>query len=161
MNDDNIHTSACIVMPAYHYGANELSHCTVAFLGSIEEIDSPRERIQKIVDRLGQHPMWYEGHINLWSYGYDWFGPEKDQPVALLNDDRLFVQRRNAERLMYDKGVEWSKVWDYRPHVSLFATSVVALDHITKYPHSMRIRLYPPVLWWGDERPSLHSSTTE
>lgn len=152
------HTSAAIVMPAAHYGSNEMSHCTVAFLGDIEEMDCPRERVQKVVDRLGQHPIWQQGYINIWSSGYDWFGENKDQPVALVPDERLFVVRRGAERLMYDRGIEWSKVWDYKPHVSLFAGSVINLDHITKYPHAMKISLRPPVLWWGDDRPSLHSS---
>lgn len=152
------HTSACIVMPAYHYGANELSHCTIAFLGSIEDADYPRERAQKVVDKLNNHPIWLKDHLDLWSVGYDFFGVEKDQPVALLNDERLYVQRRVAENLMYDRGIEWSNDWEYRPHVSLFAGAVINLDHITKYPHSMRIRLLPPVLWWGDDRPSLQTS---
>lgn len=154
-NDSNIHTGICIVMPAYHYGATEQSHCTVAFLGNTDTADFTKATAQHIVDKLRLLDLWLPNHrISTYSHGYELFGVEKDQPVVLLNDERIFEVRERAEELLYGYGVEYSTLWEYKPHVSLFANPHANIEGLAKTDFQLRMMLRPPVLWWGDDRPT-------
>ena len=154
MNDSNVHTGIAIVMPAYHYGAVEQSHCTVAFLGNTTEVDFTKRTAQHITDKLASMDLWLPNHrIRTYSHGYEMFGVEKDQPVVLLSDDRILEVRERAEQLLNDYGIEYSKLWDYKPHVSLFANSHANIQGLAKTDFQLSMMLRPPVLWWGDDRP--------
>jgi len=151
-DEEKYRTSIAIVMPATHYGAHELSHCTVAFLGSTTEVDYTQAQAQRLVDRLGQLDLWLpDQRINTFSCGYESFGVEKDIPVALLNDERIFDVRERAEQLMLDYGIDWSKNWEYKPHISLRPNERIA--NLWQNGWEMRVSLRRPVLWWGNDRP--------
>lgn len=154
-NDSNIHTGICIVMPATHYGAIDKSHCTVAFLGNIPDVDFSKRTAQHIVDKLGALDLWLPDHkIGTYNSGYEMFGVEKDQPVAVLQrDERILEVREKAEQLLNDYGIEFSKLWDYKPHVSLFENPHANIKGLIETNFQMRIALRRPVLWWGDDRP--------
>lgn len=153
-NDSNVHTGICIVMPATHYGAVNQSHCTVAFLGNTTEVDYTKTQAQRIVTKLASMDLWLPDHrIGTYNTGYEMFGVEKDQPVALLNDERIFEVRERAEALLNDYGIEFSKLWDYKPHISLFDNPHANIKGLLETEFIMRISLRPPVLWWGDDRP--------
>lgn len=155
MNDSNIHTGICIVMPATHYGSVPQSHCTVAFLGNTDFADFTKRTAEHIVDKLAKLDLWLpDRRIATYNSGYEMFGVEKDQPVAvLLRDERILEVREKAEQLLNDYGIEFSKLWDYKPHVSLFPSPHANIQGMMDLEFIMRVSLRPPVLWWGDDRP--------
>lgn len=155
MNDEEKHrTSIAIVMPAYHYGSIDArSHCTVAFLGHTTEVDFTQATAQRLVDRLRALDLWRPNNrINTFSTMYTKFGVEKDIPVAILHrDERIMEVRERAEQLMADYGIDWSKMFDYTPHVTLFPDE--KLLSLYDKGFDMNVMLRPPVLWWGNDRP--------
>lgn len=155
-NDSNIHTGICIVMPASHYGAIPKSHCTVAFLGNTDSRDFTKSQAQHITNKLAMLDLWLPDHrVTVYNKGYEMFGVDKDQPVMLLpEDERIMEVREHAEKLLDDYGIEFSKIWDYKPHVSLFENPHANISGLVETGFQMRVTLRPPVLWWGDDRPS-------
>lgn len=154
-NDSNVHTGICIVMPAFHYGSVRQSHCTVAFLGNTTEVDYTKAQAQRIATKLANMDLWLpDFRIGTYNSGYEMFGVEKDQPVAtLMMDERILEVREKAEHLLDDYGIEYSKLWDYKPHVSLFPSPHANIKGMIEMEFVMRVSLRPPVLWWGDDRP--------
>lgn len=155
-NDSNVHTGICIVMPASHYGAIDKSHCTVAFLGNTDTCDFTKASAQHIVEKLQRMDLWLPDHrVTVYNKGYDMFGVEKTEPVMLLpEDERIMEVREQAEKLLNDYGIEFSTLWDYKPHVSLFPNPHANIKGIIEMDFQMRVTLRPPVLWWGDDRPA-------
>lgn len=153
-DEEKFRTSIAIVMPAYHRGSIDAkSHCTVAFLGNTTEVDYTQAQAQHLVDRLRALDFWRPFNcIDTFSTMYTMFGVEKDIPVALLHrDERIMEVRERAEQLMYDYGIEWSKMFEYTPHVSLFPDDRTK-DYFQQ-GFDMNVMLRPPVLWWGNDRP--------
>jgi hypothetical protein len=154
MNDNNIHTGICIVLPANHYGADELSHCTVAFLGNTDEVDYPKSRAERLMVHLQE--FWYEstsprGSVLSWADRIDMFGVERNQPVAVLQrSEKIFDLRARAEQLLDDYDIPFSKMFEYTPHVSLKSNRGIPM----LFP-GQPVKLAAPVLWWGDDRPTL------
>jgi 2'-5' RNA ligase len=153
-DEEKYRTSIAIVMPAYHYGSIDKSHCTVAFLGSTTEVDYTQAQAQRLVDRLGQLDLWKPKYrINTFTTSYTKFGVEQDIPVGILHrDERIFEVRERAEQLMLDYGIDWSKTWEYTPHVTLFPDE--KLLSLYNKGFDMNVMLRPPVLWWGNDRPA-------
>jgi len=153
MTEDKYRTSIAIVMPAGHVGATPMSHCTVAFLGNTTEVDYTQAQAQRLVDRLGQLDFWTPTQrIRTHSVAYESFGVEKDIPVAILKrDERILELRWRAEQLMTDYGIDWSKTWDYTPHVTLTPGTII--DELWRNGWDLNVSLRRPVLWWGNDRP--------
>lgn len=160
MNDDNIHTGICIVLPASHYAGYNLSHCTVAFLGNIGEVDFPRTRAQRIVDRLGNLDCWRRGgKIQAFTERFDRFGVEYDTHVAVLGQNEALIETRAlAEDLLVSYGIPYSQMFEYTPHVSLKWNEKLHKPGQMHFPLGMKVMLSKPVLWWGDDRPKYPSN---
>lgn len=154
MKDDNIHTGICIVMPASHYGSDELSHCTVVFLGNTDEVDYPKSRAERVLlhlqDRYLRENKGREQAL-VWVDRLDMFGVERNQPVAILTkSEKLFDLRAYTEETLDAYDMPYSTMFEYTPHVSLNNSRGLPM----LYP-GQPIRLGPPVLWWGEDRPKL------
>lgn len=156
MNDDNIHTGICIVLPAAHYGSNALSHCTLAFLGNTDQVDYPKDRAERLMRHLREH--WatkvktfatQDAPLTTWVDHMDMFGVERDTLVAcLVKGEKLMGLRERTTDLLDGYDIPYSKMFEYTPHVSL-----TPQDHVPNLGPGQRVQLYPPVLWWGDDRP--------
>ena len=153
MNDDKIHTGICIVLPASHYGANDLSHCTLAFLGNTDEVDYTKYQAERLLAKVAKR--WEEEcprpHHLTWIDRMDMFGVERDTPVGILRRTELIDEIRSYTTDLLDEyGMAYSKMFEYTPHVS-----------IQDNPHGLTlqagnaVRLYRPTLWWGNDRPQL------
>lgn len=148
------HTGICIVLPATHYGSNELSHCTLAFLGNTDEVDYPKERVIRLMRHLHEMPLWYDRHFGTkesfttYVSRMDMFGVERDIPAAVLVKGEFVsaIRERTVELLdAYD--IPFSTQFEYTPHVSL--TTEFGLRP------GMPVKLHRPTLWWGNDRPKV------
>ena len=137
------HKGRAIVLPAKFEGSNEMSHCTIKFLGTAETMEGCQDQVMQALYNLtcafGRSPRIF------WPTGTDWFGVDRDVPVMRLTDGWLGQLHKLSNRLLDDEGVvPQPSTWEYQPHVTL------ADDDM---PLPEKITLYPPVLWWEDERP--------
>lgn len=136
------HTGRAIVLPAVFPGSNEMSHCTVKFLGTAETMEGTRDQALSALFSLQRI---YGGPGTFRTKGTDWFGVDRDIPVMRLETSWLTEFHRRAEHYLADENVyPQASTWEYQPHVTLASDDIDLPELVT---------LMPPVLWWEDERP--------
>lgn len=155
MAEVEYHTTACIVYPAVFQGSDEKSHCTAMFLGEVYDHAENEAAIRTAVEYL-RHEFLAGGTFVQVATAFDWFGPEKDTLVMKFEyPARLFRLRAGLENMLALAGVEWPGTWAYSPHVTLTKMEVPerVRDTLAEARPNIIVRLEPPVLWWGEDRP--------
>lgn len=124
------------------------AHCTVIYLGDMEDINCTKEDLQNVVNRL---KIKAPGDVAV--NGVDLFGPEKNVLVAKLDPTNLLPIRESFERTLAKINVfNGSEYKDYNPHVTIttdFGGTMLNAIEDTQLPS--HVKLGEPVLWWGDE----------
>lgn len=140
---EQIHAGRAIVLPASFPGSDEMSHCTVMFLGTAHTMGGTKDQVMNVLYDLQQ--VFGKGPMVFGTSGTDWFGVERNVPVMRLGSSWLGHFRKTAEQLIGLAGVRIQPSnWEYQPHVSL-------KDDDIELPPV--VILHPPVLWWENERP--------
>lgn len=143
------HTGICLVLPASHYGSNELSHCTLAFLGNTDEVDYPKERVERVLRHLQSMDLWWNRNsFHTYVSRMDMFGVERNIPAAILQQgEKLMSIRERTVELLDAYDIPFSTHFEYTPHVSLKTEFGLR--------PGMPVQLRMPTLWWGNDRPKV------
>lgn len=137
------HTGRAIVLPAEFKGSDEMSHCTVMYLGTADTMTGTQDQVMNVLYDL-RMAFGRQGRL-FYTSGTDWFGVDRDIPVMRLTSSWLRSYRKATEQLLGLAGISpQPSVWVYEPHVTL-------KDDNIELPKS--VMLHPPVLWWENERP--------
>lgn len=144
MESNIVHTGVAIVFPATFPGSNAMSHCTLAFLGNLGHVDVTKRQLERHVEKL--RADWDEMGVTEYPVeSLEMFGFEQNVPVLVLDAPEVQDMRDALDLRLDDEGVDVSRAWPYRPHITRTESPAIPLT----------VKLHPPVLWWGDDRPKI------
>lgn len=125
------------------------AHCTLLYLGEMEEATFTKEDLQIVIQRLKTAAP---GEVAI--TGLDLFGPEKNVLVATLDPGKLQPIRDSFERTLAKINIfNASEYKDYKPHVTITEDFVGTLDEAREsLTLPKTVILGPPQLWWGNEK---------
>lgn len=146
---DDYSTTACIVWPARWPKNIKDAHCTVLYLGEIEQIPAKADQILEIIHDIN---VAFPSPGQVETDGIAYFGDNKELVVVKMKDHRLFpVQFTLAYELSRRLDVKSASTFPhYAPHVTVGKKEEVlkSMPFITA-PKS--IFLGPMELWWGND----------
>lgn len=143
MTEVKTHDGRAIVLPAIFPGSDEMSHCTVMYLGTADTMVGTQDQVMNVL--YDMRLMFGRGPVTFSTMGTDWFGVDRDIPVMRLGHSWLTAFRKASKQLLGLAGISpQPSVWEYQPHVTLKSNDI-------DLPES--VLLHPPVLWWENERP--------
>lgn len=137
----------CIVFPVEFDGSTPDSHVTNVFVGPIEEVDYTRKDMERVVAKLRQEFLGdYPNGMTLMIADTAMFGRENDTLVFLPGYHPFNYLRDYAVGLLNELGVEYDKTFEYQAHITAPADWPAG-----RIPSTVKVK--PPVLWWGNDRP--------
>ena len=116
------------------------AHCTLLYLGTVDDADFTKEDVQDAVDSVEFAPL---GDINTMDTEY--FGPDKDIPVVRLDRNYNLVRNRYHVLLeLMKRGITTkSEYVHFKPHITV--NSFDGLD----IPDTVFLE-DKPVVWWDE-----------
>ena len=140
--------SVGIMFPSSWPEDKDDAHCTLLYLGDMDNLTCTREDLEIVVKRLDTRAP-----EEVIVTGVDLFGPENNVLVATLDPIKLQPIRDSFERTLAKINVfNGSEYKDYKPHVTIaedFRGTMENAVEDTKLPRT--VFLGAPRLWWGDE----------
>ena len=140
--------SVGIMFPSSWPEDKDDAHCTLLYLGDMDNLTCTRDDLEIVVKRLDTRAP-----EEVIVTGVDLFGPENNVLVATLDPIKLQPIRDSFERTLAKINVfNGSEYKDYKPHVTIAEDFTGTMENAvedTKLPRT--VFLGAPRLWWGDE----------